>query len=128
MSIKKNIITDKAIQDLEISIREYEDEYLKPFAAEHPTDSGPSGNVNKRESRKTDSAPDIAEKEEVSRFLSTPCPCGRNCQQYFGIREVLEAREDFRLMHGVSNTVSSSANCRHSCGHPSIPCPHVEAA
>ncbi len=36
MSIKKNIITVKAIQDLEISIREYEDEYLKPFVSDPP--------------------------------------------------------------------------------------------
>ncbi len=96
MTIKTNITTDKAIQDLEISIREYEDEYLKPFVSEPPTERGPS--VNERESRKIDTTPDVAEREEVSRFLSTPCPCGQNCQQFFGVSEVLEAREDFRLM------------------------------
>jgi len=96
MPIKKDTITDKAIQDLEISIQEYEDEYLKPFVSEHPAERGPS--ANERESRKIDTTPDIAEREEVSRFLSTPCPCGQNCQQFFGAGEVLEAREDFRLM------------------------------
>lgn len=96
MSIEKTITSDKAIQDLEISIREYEDEYLKPFVSEQPAVSGPSD--NRRESRKIDTTPDIVEREEVSRFLSTPCPCGQNCQQFFSVSEVLEAREDFRLM------------------------------
>ena len=31
-------------------------------------------------------------------FCSTPCPCGQNCQQFFSVSEVLDAREDFRLM------------------------------
>lgn len=92
----KTIITDEAIQDLEVSIQGYEDEYLKSFVDEKPAER-----VFKavgRESRNTDKNFNIAEREEVSRFLSTPCPCGQNCQQFFSVSEVLEAREDFRLM------------------------------
>jgi len=96
MPNKKTIITDKAIQDLEISIQEYEDEYLKPFVSERPAARVPS--VTGRESRKIDATLNVAEREEVSRFLSTPCPCGQNCQQFFSVSEVLDAREDFRLM------------------------------
>lgn len=92
----KTKITDKAIQDLEISLQEYEDEYLKPFFPDRPTERVHSATEDK--SQKIDTKIYIAEKEEVSRFLSNPCPCGQNCQQFFSVGEVLEAREDFRLM------------------------------
>jgi hypothetical protein len=92
----KTIITDKNIQDLEISIQEYEDEYLKPFVSERPAERRPS--ISNREYRKVDITINVAEREEVSRFLSDPCPCGQNCQQFFSVSEVLEARENFRLM------------------------------
>ena len=93
---KKTIITEKAIQDLEFSIQEYEDEYLKPFVSEQPVYQVPP--VGERKSQNLDAALKVAEGEDVSRFLSTPCPCGQNCQQFFSVREVLDAREDFRLM------------------------------
>ena len=88
-------ISDQAIQDFEISLQEYEDEYLKPFFPDR-LERVPSATEN--ESRKIDVTISIAEREEVSRFLSTPCSCGQNCEQFFSVSEVLEAREDFRLM------------------------------
>ncbi len=96
MHNKKIIITDKTVHDLEISIQEYEDEYLKPFVSERPVVRVPS--FTGRESRKMDATLNVAEREEISHFLSTPCPCGQNCQQFFSVSEVIEAREDFRLM------------------------------
>ena len=96
MPRKKTEISDKAIQDLEVSLQEYEDEYLKPFVSDRPTGRVPS--VDESESRKIDKTFNIAEREEVARFLSTPCPCGQNCQQFFSVSEVIDAREDFRLM------------------------------
>ena len=93
---KKTIITEKAIQDLEFSIQEYEDEYLKPYVSEQPVYQVPP--VAERKSQNLDAALKVAEGEDVSRFLSTPCPCGQNCQQFFSVSEVLDAREDFRLM------------------------------
>ena len=93
---KKTIITEKAIQDLEFSIQEYEDEHLKPFVSEQPVYQVPP--VAERKSQNLDAALKVAEGEDVSRFLSTPCPCGQNCQQFFSVSEVLDAREDFRLM------------------------------
>lgn len=93
---KKTLITDKAIQDLEFSIQEYEDEYLKPFFSEQPGDQVPDV---ERKSQNIDAAFNkVAEREDVLRFLSNPCPCGQNCQQFFSVSEVLDAREDFRLM------------------------------
>ncbi len=96
MMPKKTKITDQAIQDIELSLQEYEDEYLKPFFPDRLTERVPSATEN--ESRKIDVTINIAEREEVSRFLSTPCSCGQNCEQFFSVSEVLEAREDFRLM------------------------------
>ena len=94
---KKNIIPEKAIQDLKISIQEYEDEYLKPFFSEQPVDQLPP-NVE-RKSENIDAAFNkVVEREDVSNFLATSCPCGQNCQQFFSVSEVLDAREDFRLM------------------------------
>ncbi len=94
---KKTIITEKAIQDLEISIQEYEDEYLKPFFSEQPADQASTD--YERKSENIDAAFNkVAEREDVSHFLSIPCPCGQNCQQFFSVSEVLDAREDFRLM------------------------------
>ncbi|MFH0782966.1 MAG: hypothetical protein V2B20_13600, partial [Pseudomonadota bacterium] len=95
MMPQKTKITDQAIQDLEISLQEYEDEYLKPFFPDR-LERVPSATEN--ESRKIDVTMRIAEREEVSRFLSTPCSCGQNCEQFFSVSEVLEARENFRLM------------------------------
>ena len=69
---KKTIITEKAIQDLEFSIQEYEDEYLKPFVSEQPVYQVPP--VAERKSQNLDAALKVAEGEDVSRFLSTPCP------------------------------------------------------
>jgi len=96
MPREKTEISDKAIQDLEISLQEYEDEYLKPFVSDRHAGRVPS--VDESESRKIDKTFNIAEREEVARFLSTPCPCGQNCQQFFSVSEVIDAREDFRLM------------------------------
>jgi hypothetical protein len=94
---KKTIITEKAIQDLEFSIQEYEDEYLKPFFSEQPADQASTD--FERKSQNIDAAFNkVAEREDVSLFLSIPCPCGQNCQQFFSVSEVLDAREDFRLM------------------------------
>ncbi len=91
----KSRIPDEAIQALEISLQEYEDEYLKPFMSDQFVKPPSSG---RRESRNVDAANEISEREEVARFLSVPCPCGKNCQQFFSVSEVTEARENFRLM------------------------------
>ncbi len=95
MQKNKSKISDDTIKAFEISLQEYEDEYLKPFISDRPVGRSPSG---RRESRNIDTAKEIAERDEVTRFLSNPCPCGKDCQQFFCVGEVLEAREDFRLM------------------------------
>ncbi len=97
MIIKKAIITKKAIQDLEFSIQEYEDEYLKPFFSEQQADQA-SPDFDQKSKKIDATINKVAEREDVSRFLSIPCPCGQNCQQFFSVSEVLDAREDFRLM------------------------------
>lgn len=96
MISKKTNKTYEAIRAHEISLQEYEDEYLNPFLPDRPVGRPPS--TVEREFRNIDATNKISEREEVSRFLSTPCPCGQNCQQFFSVSEVIEAREDFRLM------------------------------
>jgi hypothetical protein len=90
------LITDKTIHDFELSLQEYDDEYLKPFVSEQV--STPDYSIIDKKSRKIDIGIDITEREKVSQFLSNPCPCGQNCQQLFTVGEVLEARDNFRLM------------------------------
>ncbi|MFO7749868.1 MAG: hypothetical protein R6V54_07205 [Desulfobacteraceae bacterium] len=90
----KNIY--EAIEAHEISLQEYDDEYIQPFITDRPVGRPPSETGS--ETREIDTAIKIAEKEEVIRFLSTSCPCGQNCQEFFSVSEVLDAREDFRLM------------------------------
>ncbi len=96
MPNKKTKITDEALQAFEISLQEYEDEYLKPFLSEPPVGRAPSSAG--RGFRNVGTTHEVAEREEVSRFLSAPCPCGQNCQQFFSVSEVLEACENFRVM------------------------------
>jgi hypothetical protein len=91
---KKHI--DERIQDLEISFQELEKEYLKPFLSEKSNEVVLSSVSHEIEtSRSTCPA---EEKRIVSQFLSTPCPCGENCQRLFTVSEVIESRENFRLM------------------------------
>jgi hypothetical protein len=80
--------------DLEISLQEMEDEYLKPFWEE----TKPSREKKLTREKNNEENIRIDEKKLVSKFLSTSCPCGENCGRLFCISEICESRENFRLM------------------------------
>ncbi len=95
MKRRKNDI-DKRLQNLEISFQELEQEYLKPFFPDKSNEAVLSSVFQEREALRPTSPAE--EKGIVSQFLSTPCPCGENCQRLFTVSEVIESRENFRLM------------------------------
>jgi hypothetical protein len=56
----------------------------------------------------------------VTKFVSTPCSCGKNCQNHFSESELLEARENFRnLTWNEKNCVilSQLDTFRRTCDH-----------
>lgn len=96
MKREKINIIDERIQYLEISFQELEQEYLKPFLSDKSHKTALSF-VSQETTTSRPTSP-AEEKRIVSKFLSTPCPCGENCQRLFTVSEVVEARENFRLM------------------------------
>ncbi len=72
MIVKKAIISEKAIQDLEFLIQEYEDEYLKPFISERPADQA-SPVADRKSQGKMNTARPISEKvlplERIAQLL-----------------------------------------------------------
>ena len=93
------VISDDDIDrddDLTVSLKEMEDEYLSPFLLDEM-------NVQNKETprripEKTTKRVPADEKKLVSEFLSTPCPCGEDCGRLFSVAEVCAARENFRSM------------------------------
>ncbi len=96
MHDKTTEAAERAVQDLEVSLQEYEDEYLNPFISDRPI--GRPASAGEKASSRRDATMEAAERELISRLLSTSCPCGHDCQQLFSVSEVLESRENFRLM------------------------------
>lgn len=87
---------DERLQDLEVSFQELEQEYLRPFLSDESDKI-----VLSSASQETDTLRPTSPAEEkrlISQFLSTPCPCGENCQRLFTVSEIVESRENFRLM------------------------------
>jgi len=94
MKKSKSQITELSITGLELSLQEYEEEYISPFFHEtHPNEPNSS-----TQNVKFSPSLLVEERNLVSQFLSTSCECGENCHSYFSVNEVLEARENFRLM------------------------------
>ena len=87
---------DERLQDLEISFQELEQEYLRPFLSDKSNKIVLSSASQEIETSRPTSPAE--EKKLISQFLSTPCPCGENCQRLFTVSEVIESRENFRLM------------------------------
>jgi len=89
-------ITDKSLQELEASFQELEEEYLKPFFLEKSSHRSPPPAQIIDERKILQNA--VEERKTVTKCLSTACPCGANCERLFSASEVIEARENFRLM------------------------------
>ena len=83
-------------QDLEVSLKEMEDEYLSPFLLDEL--NAPKKGAPRISPDKISSTLRAEEKKLVSEFLSTPCPCGEDCGRLFSVSEVCESRENFRSM------------------------------
>ena len=95
MKSEKNHL-DERLLNLEISFQELEQEYLRPFLSDKPNEIVLSSAPQEIEASSPTSPAE--EKRLISQFLSTPCPCGENCQRLFTVSEVIESRENFRLM------------------------------
>ena len=89
-------IADEAIHDLEIALEELEEEYLGPILADRTSD--PAGSTAQAQRKDPDSCRTTEERRRILQFLATPCPCGKDCQSLFTVSELLESRENFRLM------------------------------
>jgi hypothetical protein len=87
---------DEHLQDLEISFQELEQEYLRPFFSDKSNEVDLSSASQEIKTSRPTSP--IEEKRLISQFLSTSCSCGENCQRLFTVSEVIESRENFRLM------------------------------
>lgn len=96
MHEKTTEAAERAVHELEVSIQEYEGEYQKPFVSECSV--GRPCSVAKKAGSQRDAVMEAAERDLISRFLSASCPCGQDCQQLFSVSEILESRENFRLM------------------------------
>lgn len=88
---------DDAIRDFEIALEEFEEEYLGPVLSES-SGRRPADSTARAQREDPDPHRMAEERELISRFLATPCPCGSNCQGQFSVSELLESRENFRLM------------------------------
>ncbi len=97
MKREKNQIPEKSIQELEISFQELEEEYLKPFFTDPPVDDD-NTSLSPSKNKDVTTVCVADERKLISQFLSKPCPCGENCQKLFSLCEVMESRENFRLM------------------------------
>lgn len=78
--------------------QEIEEEYIGSFisgqANVNVTDTSEQNRVTKGFSERER----LSERRKVTKALSKPCGCGRDCQNKFTISEILDAREDFRQM------------------------------
>jgi hypothetical protein len=93
IAIHNNLDSD---DDLAVSLKEMEDEYLSPFLLDELNVQNKG--VSKLSPEKTSKTVPVDEKKFVSKFLSTPCSCGEDCGRLFSVAEICEARENFRLM------------------------------
>lgn len=89
-------IVEKDLPELEASFQELEEEYLKPFLSEGSGRKTILADQIIDERKILQNA--IGERKTVAEYLSTACPCGANCEKLFSVSEVIEARENFRLM------------------------------
>ena len=79
----------QSIKELTKVFEEFLEEYVLTSIS-HGPDNGEK--INTLISNKIDLN---QEKSFVLKFLSTPCNCGKNCQNQFSENELLESREDF---------------------------------
>lgn len=81
---------------LTATFKEFLDEYVKEDTKQTPVVT----------SKEPSSAPINLdeEKKEIEDFLSKKCKCGRDCQAFFTVEEIVKARDDFRsLSKGEKN-------------------------
>ncbi len=79
------------IEELEVSFKEFDDEYLNLYFE------------NSFDNSSIRSLPDhslniIDERKLVTEILSNPYSCAKNCQDFFTIDEIIDVRQNFRLM------------------------------
>lgn len=71
---------------------------MGPFIACRETGRGRNGNGDFEETTGFTEKELLAERKKISKALTKPCGCSRNCQIKFTVSEILDAREDFKQM------------------------------
>lgn len=93
MKSKNDKIIDELIKDLEVSFQECDEEYLNSLEPDELYDSS-----NSSFPAELSETALVEEGKLISKFLSISCPCGENCQNLFNVEELMDARQNFRLM------------------------------
>ena len=97
------IISSKSLnlllpKELLKSIQDIEDEYLGSFLSTKTIEEEKQNKDPKSTAVDLSQKELLAERKKITRVLSKPCLCGKNCQNKFTVSEIIDACEDFRRM------------------------------